>query len=119
MRVITEEILKNKYEEIKQAYLNCDQSHIYAESRVIATIEELMYELRDIDQLTKKDSKTTLEKFREMESKCQELIDETPLERLRFFISLMCDTNQDSQAWFDIEFLFDECTNNEQRTDQP
>lgn len=52
MKMITQEILKDKYEEIKQAYLNCDQSHIYAESRVIATIEELMHELREIDQLT-------------------------------------------------------------------
>lgn len=47
-----------------------------------------------------------------MESECQDLIDETPIERLRFFVSLMCDINQDSQSWSDIEFLFDECTNN-------
>lgn len=73
---------------------------------------QLINECQELETLTKRDGETALEKFRRMESECQDLIDETPIERLRFFVSLMCDINQDSQSWSDIEFLFDECTNN-------
>lgn len=47
---------------------------------------------------------TTLEKFREIEKDCHDLVSETPLERLRFFVSLMPKEGQD---WLDIEQFFD------------
>lgn len=48
--------------------------------------------------------KTTLEKFKEAEKECDDLVTETPLERLRFFVSLM---HKDDQDWIDIEQFFD------------
>lgn len=47
---------------------------------------------------------TTLEKFKEYEKDCPDLVSETPLERLRFFVSLM---HKDDQDWLDIEEFFD------------
>ena len=52
MKVITEDVLKNKYEEAKQNYLYCDQMHMYGESRVIAAIEDLMQKMQEIDAVT-------------------------------------------------------------------
>lgn len=42
-------------------------------------------------------------KFKDMESECKELVDETPIERLRFF----CSYAMKSQDWIDVEQLFD------------
>jgi len=48
--------------------------------------------------------KTTLEKFREHEKECPELVTDTPLDRLRFFVAMM---HKDDQDWLDIEQFFD------------
>lgn len=48
---------------------------------------------------------TTLEKFKETEKDCPELVSMEPLERLRFFVSLM---HKDDQDWLDIEEFFDD-----------
>ncbi len=55
-------------------------------------------------------NKTALERFEEIEKDCEELTHEEPIERLRFFFSMMCDYHQDSRSWFDIEQFFDECS---------
>lgn len=47
---------------------------------------------------------TTLEKFKEAEKECPDLVSMDPLERLRFFVSLM---RKDDQDWLDIEQFFD------------
>lgn len=98
MKAITEERLRRFRE-------TCDPRDRYA-------LDTLIKECQELDTLTKSDNKTALEKFREAEIECDDLINQTPIERLRYFVSLMCDINQDSQSWLDIEFLFDECINN-------
>jgi len=49
-------------------------------------------------------TKTATERFREIEQECEELKNETPIERLRFFCSLA----MQGQDWLDVEQLFDE-----------
>lgn len=60
-------------------------------------------------------NKTVLDRFEEIENECKELVNEEPIERLRFFISIMCNYHQDSKSWIDIEQLFDDCTNELER----
>lgn len=48
--------------------------------------------------------KTALERFREIERECEELKNETPIERLRFFCSLA----MQDQDWLDVEQFFNE-----------
>lgn len=60
-------------------------------------------------------NKTALDEFREMEKDCDDLVHEEPIERLRFFVSLMCNIHQDTRSWFDIEQFFDECTDELER----
>lgn len=52
--------------------------------------------------MVKKDNRTSLEKFKNIESQCEELVNETPLERLRFF----CSYAMNSQDWVDVEEFF-------------
>lgn len=49
-------------------------------------------------------TKTALERFREIERECEELKNETPIERLRFFCSLA----MRGQDWLDVEQFFNE-----------
>lgn len=55
--------------------------------------------------------KTAIERFREIEIECEELKNETPLERLRFFCSLA----MNGQDWLDVEPFFDELKDLDER----
>lgn len=75
-----------------------------AKERIKNMSEEEIRELFLKHGYLKKKNETTLEKFKGFEKDDTSLLNESPLERLRFFCSLCLN----SQDWLDIEPFFDD-----------